>query len=363
LYDRTLYARHQEIENKGFSENGPTAVLEHGCNPGLVSHFVKAALDDIVSTTLQQVPNGPQADGLRKLLNSGDYARVAMKLGLRVIHISEIDTQTTSMAKPTGSFVNTWSPMGFAEEALDWVQIGWGTHERPLPSQLVPSEGPINQVFVPMHAMEMVMSSYVPNEPIKGMCIPHGEADTITEHLTVYNSSDAQGIKKKKAIYRPSVYYVYQCAPVAMDSLEEMRKNNYTPQSTYHVLTPERDEGLRGEDRVGVLLMFEDDPVRVIRGETTDKKPWSYWYGSILSDANNPLRNFNPTVVQVAASVVGAFKWIKANPTRGVCWPDDIPHDFILDLANPFLGKIVSEPMKDYTPPASLQFADFMISS
>jgi homospermidine synthase len=30
LYDRTLYARHLEIANKDFSENGPTAVLEHG---------------------------------------------------------------------------------------------------------------------------------------------------------------------------------------------------------------------------------------------------------------------------------------------------------------------------------------------
>lgn len=30
LYDRTLYARHMDIMNKGFSTNGPTAVLEHG---------------------------------------------------------------------------------------------------------------------------------------------------------------------------------------------------------------------------------------------------------------------------------------------------------------------------------------------
>jgi homospermidine synthase len=175
--------------------------------------------------------------------------------------------------------------MGFAEEALDWVQVGWGTHERPLPSQLVPSEGPVNQVFVPMHAMEMVMSSYVPHESIKGMCIPHGEADTITEHLTVYDatakqnageSQNAQGNNVTKAVYRPSVYYVYQCAQVAMESLDEMRKEGYIPQSSYHVLTPD-DEGLRGEDRVGVLLMFEDDPARVLRGETTNKKPWSYW--------------------------------------------------------------------------------------
>lgn len=33
LYDRTLYARHQEITNRGFSVSGPTAVLEHGMIP------------------------------------------------------------------------------------------------------------------------------------------------------------------------------------------------------------------------------------------------------------------------------------------------------------------------------------------
>lgn len=192
--------------------------------------------------------------------------------------------------------------MGFAEEALDWVQVGWGTHERPLPRMLVPTRGSRNQVFVPMHAMDMFMDSYVPHTPIKGMCIPHGEADTITEALTVYDdddsSSDGSGeesgddystttrvtqqgeVKKvrRQAVYRPSVYYVYQCADIALDSLDEMRKSKYTPQEKYHVLVPA--DGLKGEDRVGVLLMFEDDPVLTISGESDEKtkKPWSYWY-------------------------------------------------------------------------------------
>ena len=42
--DRTLYVRHQSIRKmiaKWGSNNGPSAVVEHGANPGLVSHFVK----------------------------------------------------------------------------------------------------------------------------------------------------------------------------------------------------------------------------------------------------------------------------------------------------------------------------------
>ncbi|MFM9084338.1 MAG: saccharopine dehydrogenase NADP-binding domain-containing protein, partial [Actinomycetota bacterium] len=48
--DRTLYVRHQSIRRmveKWGRNDGPTAVLEHGANPGLVSHFVRKALEEI----------------------------------------------------------------------------------------------------------------------------------------------------------------------------------------------------------------------------------------------------------------------------------------------------------------------------
>lgn len=54
---------------------------------------MRAGLDDIVASVLAAVPT---ADDLRALHIAGDYAGIAHALGLRVIHISEIDTQTTS---------------------------------------------------------------------------------------------------------------------------------------------------------------------------------------------------------------------------------------------------------------------------
>ncbi len=84
---------------------------------------------------------------------------------------------------------------------------------------------------------------------------------------------------------------MYQCAGVAQDSLEEMRKNNYTPQARYHVLEPVLD-GVTGEDRVGVLLMFEDEPLKVVQGEGLEKKPWSYWYVSARDRAINLNQSF-----------------------------------------------------------------------
>ena len=48
--DRTLYVRHMALRRmiaRWGDNNGPSAVVEHGANPGLVSHFTKQALEEI----------------------------------------------------------------------------------------------------------------------------------------------------------------------------------------------------------------------------------------------------------------------------------------------------------------------------
>jgi len=57
----------------------------------------------------------------------------------------------------------------------------------------------------------------------------------------------------------------------------------------------------------------------------------------------------NATTLQVAAGVVSAVSWMIENPKKGICLPDDLPHDFILDIAKPYLGELHSEPY-DWTP-------------
>jgi homospermidine synthase len=41
--------------------------------------------------------------------------------------------------------------------------------------------------------------------------------------------------------------------------------------------------------------------------------------------------------------------WMLENPNKGVCLPDDLPCDFILNIAKPYLGRFISEP-SDWTP-------------
>src|SRR5207302_1255118 len=69
---------------------GPTAVITHGANPGLVSHFVKQALIDLSQTA----GLGPSVPSRR-----ADWALLAERLGLNVIHIAERGTQVATVPK------------------------------------------------------------------------------------------------------------------------------------------------------------------------------------------------------------------------------------------------------------------------
>jgi homospermidine synthase len=41
--------------------------------------------------------------------------------------------------------------------------------------------------------------------------------------------------------------------------------------------------------------------------------------------------------------------WMIKNPKKGFCLPDDLPHEFVLKIAKPYLGEFVSGPW-DWTP-------------
>ena len=66
-YERSLYSRQMRVrllKNRLNSQSkpSPTAIMDHGANPGLVSHFTKRALLDIATTLVEQ--GGPMAPGV-----------------------------------------------------------------------------------------------------------------------------------------------------------------------------------------------------------------------------------------------------------------------------------------------------------
>ncbi|MBS0264831.1 MAG: saccharopine dehydrogenase NADP-binding domain-containing protein, partial [Planctomycetes bacterium] len=244
--ERTLYARHMELRKLIASwpaENGPTAILDHGANPGLVSHFTKMALRDIAERILAEQPDDPRRADLEDALAQNKFNRLAQQTGVKVIHISERDTQISNKRRSRTEFVNTWSVEGFYEEGIAPAEMGWGTHERKLPKDAwVHQVGPRNQICLERFGMNTFVRSRVPSSEIVGMVIRHGEAFSISEFLTVKGP-------RGKAIYRPTVHYAYLPCEHAVASLDDLRRRDYVMQEKCRIM---RDEIVCGYDELGV---------------------------------------------------------------------------------------------------------------
>ena len=61
------------------------------------------------------------------------------------------------------------------------------------------------------------------------------------------------------------------------------------------------------------------------------------------------LRALVPALVLVAAGVMAGVVWAMENPRRGVCDPDDLDFQRVLEIANPYLGS-VGGTYTDWTP-------------
>jgi homospermidine synthase len=328
--ERTLYVRHMALRKQAarWSEPGPTLVVEHGANPGLVSHWAKVALEDLTHAILDdEYLTSRRRSALENALNRANYARLAQVTGVKVIHISERDTQISSQPKRVGEFVNTWSIAGFHEEGIAPVEMGWGTHERRLPANAqVHRYGPGNQICLSQMGINTFVRSWVPMGEIIGMVVRHGEAFTLSDYLTVWDD--------EKPVYRPTVHYAYMPCDAALASLHELRMNNYEQQYDQRIMN---DEIIDGKDELGVLLLGHD-----LNG---------WWVGSQLDihEARRLVPGQNATTLQVAASVLGALDWMVRNPRKGLCVPDQLPHREVLAIANPYLGPCPSIPT-DWTP-------------
>jgi homospermidine synthase len=328
--ERTLYWRHMDIRRmrSKWKKPGPSAVVEHGANPGLISHFTKQGLIDIAERVLaDRKVSGAGAEELRGLVSERAFNRLAMKLGVKVIHCSERDTQVAEAPKQVGEFVNTWSIEGFREEGTTTAEMGWGTHERELPAGAFEhSDGPRNQICLARMGINTWVRSWVPDCSIHGMVVRHGEAFTISDYLTVREDG--------RAVYRPTVHYAYCPCDCAIASLQELRGCDYELQPKLRIMG---DEITGGSDILGALIMGH---------------PYtSWWTGSDLSieESRRLVPHQNATTMQVAVSAVAAACWMIENPDRGVLVPDDLPHDYVLGVSKPYLGRFISKP-SDWTP-------------
>jgi homospermidine synthase len=323
--DKALYTRYARMVGLVPRWRGAsTAVIDHGLNPGLISHFVKRGLLDIAERAISEDDTpSTRRRNLEKLRAEERFAELSCALGVKVIHCSESDTQRARTAKSPDEFVNTWSVEGMWEEALMPSELGWGTHEKWLPPFAIrPKTGPRNQIVLPQMGLNTWVRSCVPGREIVGMAVTHGESFSLSYALTLRRDG--------KVAYRPTVNYAYLPANDALVSLHELRCRLYEPHPRTRILSTEIVEG---EDVVGALIMGH--------------RYRSWWVGSMLSiqSARKKVPQSNATAVQVASGMLAAILWTLSNPRKGLCFPEDLPHDVMLRHARPYLGRIVSKAM------------------
>jgi homospermidine synthase len=321
---RSNYAMREEaIALRAMAQGGPTSITAHGANPGLVSHFVKQALLDIARDTGAPIADPPSC------MDRAAWAAIAQRLGVKVIHIAERDTQVGDRPKKPGEFVNTWSVDGFVGEGCQPAELGWGTHEKALPPDGRKHDfGCDAAIYLMRPGASTRVRTWTPLEgPFHGFLITHNEAISIADYYTV---RDAEGAVR----YRPTSHYAYHPCDDAVLSVHELAGKNWELQPEKRLMT---DEIVRGMDELGVLLMGH------AKG--------AYWYGSRLTieQARALVPHNNATSLQVTAAVLAGVIWAMENPRSGVVESDEMDFRRILEICRPYLGEVVGV-YSDWTP-------------
>jgi len=310
----------KKLKNDG--KEHPTMVSCFGANPGIVSCFVKQALMNIARDTGMEV--GKVHD------NRKEWSLLSKNLGVKLIQISEIDTQVTNVPKKRGEFVNTWSCYGFICEGAQPTELGWGTHEKELPFDGYHHNfGCKSAIYLNRPGIRTKVRTWTPSEKnFHGFLITHNESISLSDYFTVKDENES-------LLYRPTVHYAYHPCDSAIVSLSELDEKNFEyGKLKTRVLTNEITDGM---DELGVLIC----------GHSKN----AYWYGSQLTiqQARNVAPYVSATSLQVCVAVLSAFICAIEKPNEGILEAEDLDFKRVLEISTPYLGNLVGE-YTDWNP-------------
>ena len=232
--------------------SSPTAVVDHGANPGLVSHFVKRALLEL-DRTLRKGSSRPAS--------REDWATLARDLGVTLIQISERDTQVSDRPKRPGEFVNTWSIDGFMDEAMQPSELSFGTAERQRPRGTRIHQRDSGTLFMNRPGAATFARSWTPaGGGFQGLMMSHDEVFSIGDLLSLRNGGHLT--------YRPTVMFVYHPCDDAMLSVLELEGRGWQPQQRQRRLGADIVTGM---DELGVLLAGHSTQRVLVRLAAVDR--------------------------------------------------------------------------------------------
>ncbi|MBQ8041501.1 MAG: saccharopine dehydrogenase NADP-binding domain-containing protein, partial [Lachnospiraceae bacterium] len=260
--------RHAKNENT----NRYPIVLQHGNNPGLVSHFVKAAIEYVVNTQHKKDKY------LKELVKAGKFNEAARTLGVKMIHVNDIDLQEVKGEYDENKLFSTWCTDSFWFEMLSEATANVGTHEK------INFSDECNLVDLKKGFLEFQRiaadkrcRTIYPGGKFEGFLVPHEETITIAKSLEVKEG--------EQTIYRPSVMFIYKPCDYASIYFSKAKVNEYPNPDPCKPQDVENENGTtiirgyvypknfeilyqekitKGTEYVGVLLMGDNfEPVWV----------------------------------------------------------------------------------------------------
>jgi len=256
--------------------------------------------------------------------------------GVKVVQVSERDTQTTRLQRKPDQFFSTWNIQSFCEELSAPAEFAVGTHETEFAKKPEPGfhfytddeDSAQLAVVMPTRGQHTWTKSHIPGVgDFSGMTIRHEECLTMADYLTVRD-------EENRIVYRPSCYFTYR-PDCALESCKDFAKNDFCVLDDLHLLN---DDIVSGGDLLGVFLLGHDFG--------------GWWIGS-LCDIHQVRRmvdfEASATALQVAAGLAGAVYWMVGNRDQGVHLPETLPTNEILETCIPWLGTFVSVPV-DWKP-------------
>ena len=306
-HDFSIYRqiKQQKIPSKA------TSIIEFGMNPGMVSCFMKQAFKAIIreDDTPYIVNNRNE---LQNLIHQNEYALLAQKLGVEIIHISDIDCTEVNFMPENHYVYSTWNLEAFCDESTTFSELSLG-HDvdfsiyKGCVDQHNPSDGYLR---MNVSATLVTDQSFSPWGSFIGHIIPHEEIYTTSYFLSIYD-------KNGKLVYKPTSFFVYRPCEIALQSLLTEYKNDFIGSKEHLISLPEI---ARGGEAVGIVLEGRNFKTR--------------YFGNKLEV---PLQHDTPTILQVSASAFAAFRYILEYPNKGFLLPEELDDEKMLVYAKPYL--------------------------
>ena len=317
-----------------------TTLVEFGMNPGLISLFVLKGIDDIAQYFINKNNKNNTVDiELLEIYNLKcieRYSLLSKKLGIRVIHCSEIDTQVITSNTIKDKFYNTWSCVGFIDESYEGIELAVGTHEKeiPLPKHQIFINGIFSSSTLCIDAkIKSIVPLKIENNKvifteIEGHPIQHGECSSLYRLLSTHD-------------YGPTMHYVYKLNKYAEQSVNRYNEKELLEISSdpnkWEVLNAYNHD-LEGYDNVGAFFILDNN---------TDNL-FTWWSGTILSNhfAKTILKDKmnSATLIQVICGVLGGLYWalLPENQNKGLCFGENVDYKTVFSITEKLLGKIYS---------------------